>query len=134
MASYKGVDIAGLQSLISSYRTAIENSNDDEAIANLNNEQILKSNNNAYFLKLLENIQNKKSQLSSLLSTCESMIQLIQEHISCENRLDKLNERLNNLDSEEDSEEISNINDEIESCINRMNELESQIESLASSV
>lgn len=134
MTSYKGVNIAGLQSLVGHYRNAIKNSNDDVAISNLSNAQILNGNNNEYFLNILKGIQNKKNQLSSTLNTCESMIQLIQKHISCENRLDKLNERLNNLDSKEDSEEISNINDEIESCINRMNELESQIESLASSV
>ena len=68
MASYKGVDIAGGQCLFSSLRTAIETSTADEALAILSNEQILKSNNNAYFLKLLENIQNKIYSLQATLT------------------------------------------------------------------
>lgn len=134
MESYKGVDIAGLQNLVNNYKEAIKNSNDDEAIANLSNDNILKSNNNDYFLSKLEKIQEKKATLSSALGTCESMIQLISEHISYENRLDKLNERLELLDSETNADEISSINDEIDLCVTKMNELSSQIQSLASGI
>ena len=74
MASYKGVDIAGLQSLISSYRTAIENSNDDEAIANLSNEQILKSNNNAKFNDKIKNIMVNTNKAFVSISVCPNIL------------------------------------------------------------
>ena len=139
--SYKDIDINNMKQTINNLKQALNNSSSDDVINNLTDHSVLQSDNNSYFVKSVEEIEEKKRKLKQALSIYEEMVRLIEHHNNYEDKVLKLNKEknilINNSNTLDEIEkvkiqnEINKINDEIELYNKKMLEIRFRVDELS---
>lgn len=139
--SYKDIDINNMKQTINNLKQALNNSSSDDVINNLTDHSVLQSDNNSYFVKSVEEIEEKKRKLKQALSIYEEMVRLIEHHNNYEDKVLKLNEEknilINNSNTLDEIEKvkiqnkINKINDEIELYNKKMLEIRFRVDELS---
>lgn len=139
--SYKDIDINNMKQTINNLKQALNNSSSDDVINNLTDHSVLQSDNNSYFVKSVEEIEEKKRKLKQALSIYEEMVRLIEHHNNYEDKVLKLKEEKNTLINNSNTldeierikiqNEINRINDEIELYNKKMLEIRFRVDELS---
>lgn len=135
--SFENVDTEKINNKIDNYKERLVNSSKRDYIEEITSENVLDSDAKNYFVKSFREISNMKEDLNKSLDIYRNLVEVVKKHKIESDKLKELLERkqmLENDTTNDNTYELTQLNNEIDVYNSRINNLNSEIENLSNQI
>ena len=135
--SFGNVDTEKLNNSIDNYKEVLANSSKRNYVEEITGGNVLDSDAKNYFVKSFEEIDNMKKDLNKSLDIYRKLVEVVKNHKIESESLKELLERKKMLESDtinDNTYELTQLNNEIDLCNSKISNLNSEIESLSNQI
>lgn len=135
--SFENVDTEKLNNNIDNYKKVLANSSKRDYIGEITNGNVLDSDAKEYFVKSFKEINDMKENLNKSLDVYRRLVEVVKQQKIASETLKKLIERkkiLENDTTNDNTYELTQLNNEIDLHNSKINNLNSEIENLSNQI
>ena len=135
--SFENVDTEKLNNRIDNYKKVLANSSKRDYIGEITNGNVLDSDAKEYFVKSFKEINDMKENLNKSLDIYRKLVEVVKQQKNASETLKKLIERkkiLENDTTNDNTYELTQLNNEIDLHNSKISNLNSEIESLSNQI
>ena len=135
--SFENVDTEKLNNSIDNYKKVLANSSKRDYIGEITNGNVLDSDAKEYFVKSFKEINDMKENLNKSLDVYRRLVEVVKQQKNTSETLKKLIERkkiLENDTTNDNTYELTQLNNEIDLHNSKINNLNSEIENLSNQI
>ncbi len=135
--SFENVDTEKLNNSINNYKEVLDNSSKINYLDEINNSNVLVGGAKDYFVKSFEELNNMKSDLNKSLDIYRKLVEVVKQQKIESEALKKLLERKSILENDtmnDNTYELTQLNNEIDVCNSKISNLNSEIENLSNQI
>ena len=135
--SFENVDTEKLNNSIDNYKKVLANSSKRDYIEEITNGNVLDSDAKEYFVKSFKEINDMKENLNKSLDVYRRLVEVVKQQKIASETLKKLIERkkiLENDTTNDNTYELTQLNNEIDLHNSKINNLNSEIENLSNQI
>lgn len=135
--SFENVDTEKLNNSIDNYKEVLANSSKRDYIGEITNGNVLDSDAKEYFVKSFKEINDMKENLNKSLDVYRRLVEVVKQQKIASETLKKLIERkkiLENDTTNDNTYELTQLNNEIDLHNSKINNLNSEIENLSNQI
>lgn len=135
--SFENVDTEKLNNSIDNYKKVLANSSKRDYIGEITNGNVLDSDAKEYFVKSFKEINDMKENLNKSLDVYRRLVEVVKQQKIASETLKKLIERkkiLENDTTNDNTYELTQLNNEIDLHNSKINNLNSEIENLSNQI
>mgnify|MGYP004504451679 FL=1 len=135
--SFDNVDTEKLNNRINNYKEVLANSSKRDYIGEITNGSVLDNDAKEYFVKSFKEINDMKENLNKSLDVYRKLVEVVKQQKIESEALKKLLERKSILENDtmnDNTYELTQLNNEIDVCNSKISNLNSEIENLSNQI
>ena len=135
--SFDNVDTEKLNNRINNYKEVLANSSKRDYIGEITNGSVLDNDAKEYFVKSFKEINDMKENLNKSLDVYRKLVEVVKQQKIESEALKKFLERKSILENDtmnDNTYELTQLNNEIDVCNSKISNLNSEIENLSNQI